>query len=281
MEGNNYLVWKKTKESANKCEFLVFKTLAKELSQKSYRDISKGYIFIMPEDVEKTFRLIPLARESIKGVGVDLGGGVGCISSILAKRDEVDQIYCIEYTEDLIKLCQPVIKRGILKEKVNKVISVVGDFNNLELENNSVDFAVAWDSIHHSSDLVKTLKECRRVLKKGGRLIMVDRANNNSTPDSEIERMHNIVYDKEYLRKNYLDENIILTRKDYGEHEWRFFEWKKYFNDAGLKLLEAIMIKKDTSDNRKLKNDDNLIEIFVNFDLGGFCHRKVIFVLEA
>jgi len=277
---NNYLVWKKNQQSTNEDEFLVFEILAKKLSKKSYRDISEGYIFIMPEEVEKIFKLIPLVKESVKGIGVDLGGGVGCVSSVLAKRNEVNSIYCVEYAEDLVKLCHPIIKKGILEEKISKVISVVGDFNNLELKDNSVDFAVSWDAVHHSNDPIRTLKECRRVLKKGGRLIIVDRANDDSTSDSEIERMHNIVYNKEYLRKNYLDENMILTRKDHGEHEWRFSEWKNFFNEADFKLLEAIMIKKDTLDNRELKNDNNLIEIFTNFNLGGFGHRKVVFVLE-
>ena len=43
---NNYFIWRKNKESGDKCEFLVFETLAKKLSKKDYRDISKGYIFI-------------------------------------------------------------------------------------------------------------------------------------------------------------------------------------------------------------------------------------------
>lgn len=172
------------------------------------------------------------------------------------------------------------MKEKILKERTDKVISVVGDFDNLELADNSLDFAISWDSIHHSHDPVKTLTECRRVLKLKGRLIIVDRAHNNNTPNSEIDRMHGIVYGKEYLRKNYLDENMTLTRKDNGEHEWRFFEWDKYFKDAGFKLIDNIVLKTDTKENRELRNDNNLEEIFTPFNLGGFGHRKVAFVLE-
>lgn len=280
MVNNNYQVWRKIQAPAGANEFLVGKTLARELAGKNYRDIALEYIFIMPEDAERVFRLIPKAWESIKGVGLDLGGGVACISSILAKKEEVEKIYCVEYTEELVKLCQPIMKQAILKDRMDKVISVVGDFNNLELPENSLDFAVSWDSIHHSHDPVATLKECRRVLKLGGRLVIIDRAHNNGTPDEEIERMHNIVYNKEYLRKNYLDENMTFTRKDNGEHEWRFFEWEKFFLEAGFKLLEMIVLKTDTEENRELKNDRNLEEIFVPFNIGGFGHRKVGFILE-
>lgn len=281
MGNNNYQIWRKIQEPASLSEFLVGRTLAKELSGKNFRDIALEYIFILPENAERVFRLIPKSWESIKGVGVDLGGGIACISSLLAKKENVEKIYCVEYTEELVKLLQPIMKKEILKEKTDKVISIVGDFNNLELPDASLDFAVAWDSVHHSHNPVATLKECRRVLKLGGRLVIVDRAHNSNTPDSEIERIHNVIYNKEYLRKNYLAENMILTRKDNGEHEWRFFEWAEFFQQAEFKLIEMVVLKTDIKENREIKNDRNLEEIFVPFNLGGFGHRKVGFVLEA
>ena len=93
--------------------------------------------------------------------------------------------------------------------------------------------------------------------------------------------MLSIVYDKEYLRKNYLDENMTLTRRDNGEHEWRYQEWDHYIAESGFNLLERVAIKTDTDDNRALKNDVGDVEIFVPFNIGGFRHRKVGFVLEA
>jgi len=281
MQNNTYQVWKKIQEPTNEHEFVVGQTLARELSGKDYRDIAIQYIFITPNDVERTFKLLPRAWESFKGRGVDLGGGIACISSIIAQKEDVKDIHCVEYTEELVKLCQPIIKKAILSERADKIISVVGDFNNLELPDASMDFATCWDSMHHSYEPVKTLSECRRVLKKGGKFVFIDRAHNNSTPDSEIERMLNIVYDKEYLRKNYLDENMTLTRRDNGEHEWRYREWESYVKDSGFKLLERVSIKTDTPENRELKNDIGDVEIFVPYNMGGFGHRKVGFVLEA
>ena len=107
------------------------------------------YVYINSENVNSTFNIIPKSSELIHGIGIDLGGGVGCISSTLAKRDSVDKIYCVELVEDAVKLCHNVVKQEILKNEKHKVVSVVGDFDNLELEDNSIDFAVSWDSMHH------------------------------------------------------------------------------------------------------------------------------------
>ncbi len=276
-----YLTWKRNPILISGQEYIGNQLIAQDASSKGFRTIIDEYVYIDSEYVEKTFNIIPKSIELIHGIGVDLGGGVGCISSTLAKRDSVDKIYCIEVVEDVVKLCQPIVKKEILKEKDDKVISVVGDFDNLQLEDNSIDFAVSWDSMHHSVNPVKTFKECKRVLKKNGILIIVDRAHNNSTPDSEIERMLNIKYDKEFLIKNHRPKNMILTRKENGEHEHRFSEWKQFFQEAGFNLLESVIIKTTSDENVRIKNDDDIKEIFVDYNLGAFGNRKVVFVLKS
>ena len=276
-----YLTWKRNPILISGQEYIGNQLIAQDASSKGFRTIIDEYVYIDSEYVEKTFNIIPKSLELIHGIGVDLGGGVGCISSTLAKRDSVEKIYCIEVVEDVVKLCQPIVKKEILKEKDDKVISVVGDFDNLQLEDNSIDFAVSWDSMHHSINPVKTFKECKRVLKKDGILIIVDRAHNNSTPDSEIERMLNIKYDKEFLIKNHRPKNMVLTRKENGEHEYRFSEWKQFFQEAGFNLLESVIIKTTSGENIRIKNDDDIKEIFVDYNLGAFGNRKVAFVLKS
>ena len=274
-------MWKRPENLISGQEYAGNQLVAKVASEKGFSAIIDEYVYIHPENVEKTFNIIPNSAEFIHGIGIDLGGGVGCISSTLAKRQNVEKIYCIELVEEAVTMCQPIVKKEILKENDDKVISVVGDFDNLDLENNSIDFAVSWDSMHHSMDLINTLKECKRVLKKNGVFIIVDRAHNNSTPDSEIERMLNIVYDENFLTKFYRPKDMILTRRENGEHEHRFFEWDKFFDGSGFKLIDCVVIKTESDENRKLKNDNNVKDVFVNYDLGSFGNRKVAFVLRS
>ncbi|KAF6245780.1 class I SAM-dependent methyltransferase [Nitrosopumilus sp. b2] len=272
--------WPREKSLISGQEYLGNQLIAQNASSKGYETIINEYVYIDTKYVSEIFKKIPKVWDKMKGIGVDLGGGVGCISSTIARKEDVKKIFCVELVEDVVKLCQPIVKKEILGENYNKVISVVGSFDNLELEENSIDFAVSWDSMHHSSDLVKTLTECKRVLKKDSILVIVDRAHNNSTPDSEIERMLNIVYDEEFLIKNYRPKDTILTRRENGEHEYRIFEWKNFFKQAGYEILDNIIIKTSTDENKKLKNDDNISEIFVDYELGAFGNRKIMFVLK-
>jgi ubiquinone/menaquinone biosynthesis C-methylase UbiE len=116
---------------------------------------------------------------------------------------------------------------------------VIGTFDTLELPDNSVDFILEIDSLHHSDNLVKTLKESARVLKKEGVLIAIDRCHPNSFTDKEVEKALGITYSNEFLKSNGYPQNIILTRRDNGEHEYRLFEYENAFNKAGLEIFSA------------------------------------------
>ena len=273
-------MWKYDKQIIANQEYLGNKILAQKTSEKGYDAIINEYVYIDSPEVEKTMKLIPNVYNKIKGIGIDLGGGVGCISSTLAKNPNVEKIFCVELVEDVVKLCQPIVKKQILKDQHEKVVSVVGDYNFLELPDNSADFALSWDAMHHSQDLVITLQECKRVLKKDGIFMIIDRAHNNSTSDEEIERILNITYDKEFLKKNYRKLDEKLTRKENGEHEYRFYEWKEFFQKAGFELVSSVILKTKTEENLKLKNDDGIKEIFTEYELGAFGNRKTLFVLS-
>ena len=72
---SSYLKWKINLDINNE-EYVGNELLAKKLSRKGYDALIRDYVYIYPEDVIKTFRLIPNAWAEIQGMGVDLGAGV-------------------------------------------------------------------------------------------------------------------------------------------------------------------------------------------------------------
>jgi len=262
-------------------EYIGNDLLAQKLSKKGYNALIRDYVYISPENVKKTFLHIPFAWESFKGQGIDLGSGVGCISSTVARKPDVKKIYSVELVESVVTLCQPIVINKILKtEERKKVVSVIGDFDNLQIKDSQLDFAVSWFSMHHSVNPVVTFKEALRVLKQGGRFIFVDKIHNNDTPDTEIERMLNIIYSEDFLKNNFRPPGIRLTRRENGEHEYRFFEWEKFIKKSGFKIITEIIVKTDNEENCRIKNDNKLDEVFVDYDVGGFGNRAIGFVLE-
>ena len=275
------LKWKVNKTILNTGDYKLNNHVASKVAKKGFKKIIKHYTDITPKNIEKVLKKNKKFWSSLKGIGVDLGGGVGCVSSVVAKKKDNRKIYCVEVVRNAVLKCQPLVKKGILKSNAHKVVSVIGDFDNINLPDSTVDFCLAWESLHHSNNVVKTLKEAKRITKNNGKILIIDRAHKNNTPDKEIKRMLNVVYSKEFLKKNWLPQNRIFTREQNGEHEYRFRELKNFFKKAKLKVLEAFILKEKVKKNKDYKNDAGLKEFFVNFRFGGFEKKKVMFMLEV
>lgn len=272
--------WKVDNKYFKSEDYKLNNRIASEISEKDYREISYNYTHIEPNYIEEILKISKSIWRVFIGNGIDLGGGVGSVSSVIATSSEVEKIICLEITENCVTKCQPVVISGIARDKKNKVISVIGDFDNLELNEGSLDFAIAWDAIHHSSNVVNTLSEVRRVLKPNSYLVIVDRGHNNLTSNEEIHRMLNVQYSKDFLLKNYLPEDKILTRKDNGEREYRYSEWERFFKIAGFKIEKSLIVREKHEKNLRHTNDANYEEVFVDYEVGGFERQKVIYLLK-
>jgi len=280
LDMHDHMIWERNLNLLEGEEYLANNNLALVSSKSGFDDIIKKYVYISPSLIENTLKLVPGLWKVLNGIGIDLGAGVGAVSSVVAKINEVESIYSLELTENCVRFCHPIIKENILRSKQHKVISVLGDFDNIQLEDSSLDFAISWDSMHHSIDLPKTLKEVRRVLKPEGYFVVVDRGYNNSTTDEEIKRLGNIVYDKEFLKKSYLPVDKILTRKQNGENDIRFREWEESFVNSKFKIINNALIKTKNQRNIDSKNDASIPEIFVDYKLGGYMQQKNIYILK-
>ena len=69
---------------------------------------------------------------------------------------------------DYLKVADLYLRDGLYFERI------YADMDKLPFENDSFDIIFAAATIHHSSDLDKTFKELNRVLKKGGKIILIN-----------------------------------------------------------------------------------------------------------
>ncbi len=185
--------------------------------------------------IDAGFELLNTNNKQITGDAADLGSGTGIGATILSKKKQINTIYAIEFSKEFVERIMPVVFNDFNAE-ISKIIRVVGDFNNLKLEDNSLSVIVEIDSYHHSENMDLSLKESYRVLKPGGVIISVDRAWPDYTSDQELnQKLDQELNDN--LRSIYrIPSSKRMTRREWGEHEYRISEWIDMYNRNGFQV---------------------------------------------
>lgn len=228
---------------------------AEHLSHKSPEEIGRRYTYLTADEVE---RLLQLAQRHVlpgglRGTGIELGAGCGLLAAVAAKQPAVRAVLAVEVCQRLAELLIGKVAASVLGQDAGKVIPVVGSFDDLQLPDESIDFAIENDSLHHSGDLAGTMSECSRVLKPGGVLLCFDRCHPNTVTDDQVEEMLSVVYPEEFLRVNCYPLDMTLTRRENGEHEYRLFEWEAAARAAGMDFVRKCEFERQVGAKRAIK----------------------------
>ncbi len=98
----------------------------------------------------------------------DLGAGDGTLSRLLARQAEF--VYCIDNSSRMVELGRSLAK----KEQIKNLEYILGDIEKVPLPDKSVDLALLSQALHHAENPKKSLAEAYRILKPGGRLLILD-----------------------------------------------------------------------------------------------------------
>jgi ubiquinone/menaquinone biosynthesis C-methylase UbiE len=228
---------------------------AQHLSNYTPQDICQHYVYMTYDEIERFVRIVNKIGIKISGEGIELGAGCGLLTTaFLNVYNNITKIYALDIVEGLVsKIMKKIADAYIKINPENRFIPTIGSFDNIELPDYSLDFAIELDSLHHSNDLNKTLIEVSRKLKPQGILIAFDRCHPNSISQIEIDSLLNTVYSEDFIRKNHYPMGKNLTRRENGEHEYRFNEWKQAFIHAGFRSVLAFQIRPKCNSKMMMK----------------------------
>jgi ubiquinone/menaquinone biosynthesis C-methylase UbiE len=98
----------------------------------------------------------------------DIGAGEGTLSLLLAQRAE--RIIAVDNSEKMVDYGREAAR----KAGVANIEYRVGDLEELPLETGSVDLALFSQSLHHALHPQEAVQEAARILKPGGRVVILD-----------------------------------------------------------------------------------------------------------
>ncbi len=110
----------------------------------------------------------------------DLGSGEGELAQLLARRAK--QIYCIDNSRRMVKAGTELARSHGIKNLQYKL----GDIEEVPLPEGICDVALLSQSIHHAPNPQRAVSEAFRILKPGGRVIILDLKNHNFEKTREL-----------------------------------------------------------------------------------------------
>jgi len=120
---------------------------------KSWRSLAEALLRLMP----------PL-------VMADLGAGDGSFSLLLARR--AARVVAVDASEKMLEVGRELA----LRHDVQNIVFRAGDMEDLPIDAATVDVAFFSQSLHHALHPALALEEAARILKPGGRLVILDLA---------------------------------------------------------------------------------------------------------
>lgn len=107
------------------------------------------------------------ARQDFSGLRLlDLGCGSGVFSSLLAERG--GSVTAVDLTEAAVRMARETADRTGASVAIARM-----DAEKLAFGDGTFDFVYSWGVLHHTGDMESAVAEAARVLKPGGRGIMM------------------------------------------------------------------------------------------------------------
>jgi SAM-dependent methyltransferase len=185
-----------------------------------------------------TLRRLDIFPE-LKGLGLELGAGLALFSVACLERDserKIEGIVALEAVKTFVEKGIQRVGAELLAQRKNHLLPCYGVFENIPVSNETFDFAIQIESLHHADVLDVALKEISRVIRKGGLVVSLDRSWIDTTDPETLEEMLDHEYSEAWLKSKKFPTQNKFMRRDNGEHEYRDMDWISSFEKNGFNL---------------------------------------------
>lgn len=171
----------------------------------------------------------------------------------------VDSVTCLDATRAMLD----VGEREAKKRKLTKMTFIQGMVEDMPFLDETFDIVISRLGFHHFDEIEKPFKEMKRVLKKGGRLVIIDMeaASEEDRRDQDrLERMRDFSHVKNISKREFIklyeENNFIISKNETSDISVSLEAWMK-LTDTSEDLARKIRGKMRDDISGKIKTGFN------------------------
>jgi len=146
----------------------------------------------------------------------DLGAGSGFYTIPVSKMVSLGKVYAIEIQEDFLT----TINNKVREARLNNIECLLGNVEKIggtKIKDKIVDAVIASNILFQVADKDKFIEETKRILKPGGKLLLIDWSDNASSIGPSFDK----IIPKNIAHEMFEKEGFIWQRDiDAGAHHY-------------------------------------------------------------
>ncbi len=172
----------------------------------------------------------------------DLASGIGWTSSLLSKVPNVGRVHAVEISQHRLELLFPQAVK-MFGGDWTKISRSLGSFYQLKFDNSSLDIAFLSSAFHHAENPLRLLTEIDRVLRPGGRLILIGET--HISRFAVARRIAKMLLTRRRLMTNFFE--LFPPDNELGDHYYRESDYYFFAQMLGYRVLKYSVQRRSTA----------------------------------
>lgn len=171
----------------------------------------------------------------------DLASGIGWTSSLLSKLPNVGKVHAVEISQHRLELLFPQAVK-MFGGDWTKITRNLGSFYQLKFDDASLDVAFLSSSFHHADNPLRLLAEVDRVLRPGGRIILIGETHISRA--AVARRIAKVLLTRRRLVTNFFE--LFPPDNELGDHYYRESDYYFFAQMLGYRVLKYSVQRRGT-----------------------------------
>jgi SAM-dependent methyltransferase len=171
----------------------------------------------------------------------DLASGIGWTSSLLSKLPNVGRVHAVEISKHRLELLFPQAVK-MFGGDWTKITRNLGSFYQLKFDDSSLDLVFLSSAFHHAENPLRLLTEVDRVLRPGGRLILIGET--HLSRFAVARRIAKMLVTRRRLVTNFFE--LFPPDDELGDHYYRESDYYLFGQMLGYRILKYSVQRRGT-----------------------------------